>query len=514
MIIPSPLEAGESVSEGYDLVISGAKIIDGSGGASFHADVGIQNGRIAKIGNLGNARPVERIDATGHVLTPGFVDIHNHADEDIEDLPVAQNYMQQGVTTIVGGHCGTSSYPIGKKLRAIERIGLGINFGLMIGQGTIRTQVMGMQDRPPRAEEMKKMKTLVREAMEEGAFGISTGLYYAPGAYSTTEELIELVRVIAPYGGIYVSHIRDESDYTVGLLAAVKEAIEIGDKGKVPVQISHLKALGKSVWGRSAEILQLVEAARDRGIDIAFDQYPYSASGTTLAGALVPRWAQEGGEGKLRERLLEPSTRAKIRLEMRASMDKRGGPEKLFVASFPGNPKIEGQHLQKIGEREEVEPVDAAIQILLSGGADVISFNMVEEDVIRIMQSPFGMFASDGSLVQFGKGVPHPRYYGTFPRVLGKYVREDGILTLEEAVRKMTSAPAHRIGLVDRGLIREGMMADITIFNPDTVQDRATFENPHQYSDGIDYVIVNGQVAISRGQWTGIRAGKVLYRRR
>jgi N-acyl-D-aspartate/D-glutamate deacylase len=354
------------------------------------------------------------------------------------------------------------------------------------------------------------MKEWVAKAMEQGAVGLSTGLYYAPGSYARTEEIIELAKVVVPYGGIYTSHIRDESDYNIGLVAAVREAIEIGEKAGIPVQISHLKALGKPVWGKSVEILNLVKTARARGVDVTFDQYPYVASETSLKGALVPGWAQAGGDHKMKERLLDPATRPKVREGMLVSLDKRGGPEKLFIATFAPDPKIEGKHLVEIGKIKGMEPVDAAIEILISGDASVVSFNMLDEDLIRLMQSPIGMVASDGSLVEFGKGVPHPRYYGTFPRVLSKYVREDGVLTLEEAVRKMTSAPANRIGLVDRGLIKEGMIADITIFNPDTVKDRATFEKPHQYPSGIDYVIVKGQLAISNGAWTGIKAGQVL----
>jgi dihydroorotase/N-acyl-D-amino-acid deacylase len=297
-------------------------------------------------------------------------------------------------------------------------------------------------------------------------------------------------------------------------VAAIKEAIEIGEKANIPVEIAHLKALGKPVWGKSVEILNLVKQARARGVDVTFDQYPYVASETSLMGSIVPRWAVAGGEAKMKERFLDPPTKEKIKKEMLVSIDKRGGPEKLFIATFRPDTNLEGKNLAEIGKIKGKEPIDVAIELLLAGGADVVSFNMLEEDLIRIMRSSFGLVASDGSLVEFGKGVPHPRYYGTFPRVLGKYVREEGVLSLEEAVRKMSSAPANRVGLGDRGLIREGMIADITVFNPATVMDQATFEKPHQYPVGIDYVIVNGQLALSKGEWTGVRAGKVLYRQK
>jgi N-acyl-D-amino-acid deacylase len=501
-----------SAQEFYDIVIEGGRIVDGTGNPWYYGHVGIQNGRIAKIGDVREARAGKRLNAANRVVAPGFVDIHNHTDTDIEKLPLAQNYMQQGVTTIVGGNCGDSLYPVGEKMAVLERLGMGINFALLVGQATIRKHVIGMADRAPTTDELKKMKALVAKAMGEGAIGISTGLYYAPGSYSKTDEVIELAKVAAQYGGIYASHIRDESDYSIGLVAAVKEAIEIGEKANIPVEISHFKALGKPVWGKSVEILDLVKQARARGIDVTFDQYPYVASATSLMGSIVPRWAVAGGEAKMRERLLDPPIREKIKKEMLVSIDKRGGPEKLFIATFQPDTGLERKHLAEIGKTKGKEPVDAAIDILLAGGAEVVSFNMLEEDLIRIMRSPFGFVASDGSLVQFGRGVPHPRYYGTFPRVLGKYVREQGVLSLEEAVRKMSSAPAKRMGLVDRGLIREGMIADITVFNPATIMDKATFEKPHQYPVGIDYVIVNGQLALSKGEWTGARAGKVLYR--
>jgi N-acyl-D-amino-acid deacylase len=501
-----------STGDPYDILIDGGTIVDGTGNPSYRGDVGIQSERIAKVGDLRDARAAVRIKAAGRVVAPGFVDIHNHADEDIEKLPVAQNYVQQGVTTLVGGNCGDSIFPVGEKLAHLEPLGLGVNFGLLAGHATIRKQVMGMTDSPPTADELKKMKDLLARAMEQGALGISTGLYYAPGSYSQTDELIELASVVAQHGGIYASHIRDESDYSIGLVASVKEAIEIAVKAKIPIQIAHLKLLGKPVWGKSTEILDLITQARANGVDVAFDQYPYGASATTLVGATVPRWAEVGGEARMLERLRDPAMRQKIRDGMMVSIDKRGGPEKLFITQFASDTNLEGKNLAEIGEMKGKKPVDAAIDLLLAGGGHVASFSMLQDDLIRIMRSPLGIVASDGRLVEFGQGVPHPRSYGTFPRVLGKYVRDERVLSLEEAVRKMTSAPAKRVGLRDRGVIRVGMVADITIFNAATVMDKATFEKPHQYPVGIDHVIVNGQLVSSNGQWTGVRAGRVLYR--
>ena len=496
----------------YDVVIAGGRIVDGTGNPWYRGDVGIRNGRIDAIGDLGKAQAARRIDATGMVVAPGFIDIHTHADEGIGKFPAARNYLQQGVTTVVGGNCGGSIYPVGEKLAALEKTGLGLNFALLVGQGTIREQVLGMEGRAPTADELARMEGLVARAMEQGAVGLSSGLYYAPGSYSSTEEVIALAKVAARYGGIYTSHIRDESDYTVGLVAAVKEAIEIGEKAGLPVQISHLKALGKPVWGKSAEILGLIDAARARGVDVAFDQYPYAASGVGLIGAAVPRWAQEGGDVKMKERLSDPASRERVLKEMASSIDKRGGPEKQFVAVCAGDSSLEGKSLAEIGRIKGKDPMEASLDLLLAGRVTLVSFNMLDDDLIRIIRSPTGIVGSDGSIVEFGKGVPHPRYYGTFPRVLGKYVREEKVLSLEEAVRKMSSAPAARIGLTDRGLLKAGMAADVTLFNPSTVADTATFQNPHQYPVGIEAVIVNGQIAIQEGKYLGTRAGRVLYR--
>ena len=496
----------------YDVVIAGGRIVDGTGNPWYRGDVGIRNGRIDAIGDLGKAQAARRIDATGMVVAPGFIDIHTHADEGIGKFPAARNYLQQGVTTVVGGNCGGSIYPVGEKLAALEKTGLGLNFALLVGQGTIREQVLGMEGRAPTADELARMEGLVARAMEQGAVGLSSGLYYAPGSYSSTEEVIALAKVAARYGGIYTSHIRDESDYTVGLVAAVKEAIEIGEKAGLPVQISHLKALGKPVWGKSAEILGLIDAARARGVDVAFDQYPYAASGVGLIGAAIPRWAQEGGDAKMKERLSDPTSRERVLKEMASSIDKRGGPEKQFVAVCAGDSSLEGKSLAEIGRIKGKDPMEASLDLLLAGRVTLVSFNMLDDDLIRIIRSPTGIVGSDGSIVEFGKGVPHPRYYGTFPRVLGKYVREEKVLSLEEAVRKMSSAPAARIGLTDRGLLKAGMAADVTLFNPSTVADTATFQNPHQYPAGIEAVIVNGQIAIQEGKYLGTRAGRVLYR--
>jgi N-acyl-D-amino-acid deacylase len=495
----------------YDIIIEHGMIVGGTGISRCPGDLGIHAGHLTGIGDLRDVPATRRIDAQGLIVAPGFIDIHTHADERIEKFPLARNYMHQGVTTIVGGQCGESIYPIGERLASLEKVGLGVNFAMLVGHSTIRKQVMGRVNRSPTGDEMGEMKALLALAMEQGAFGISTGLYYAPGSYSETEEVIELARTAARYGGLYASHIRDEGDFGIGLVSAVKEAIEIGEAAKIPVQISHLKTLGRGVWRKSTEILDLIEEARARGVDVTFDQYPYVASETSLIGAVVPGWAQAGDESRLKEGLMDPSTREKIRDEMVLSIEKRGGSERLFIARFNPDASLEGKNLEEIGRMMAKAPVDAAIEMLLAGEAEVISFNMSEEDLIRIMRSPVGMVASDSGLAGPGQRARHPRYYGTFPRVLGSYVRDKGVLTLEEAIRKMTSGPARRLGLPDRGVIGNGMVADITIFDPETVADRASFEDPSLSPEGIEYVIVDGQVTLSEGQWTGAHAGKVLY---
>ena len=496
----------------YDVVVAGGRIVDGTGNPWYRGDVGIRNGRIDAIGDLGKAQAARRIDATGMVVAPGFIDIHTHADEGIEKFPAARNYLQQGVTTVVGGNCGGSIYPVGEKLAALEKTGLGLNFALLVGQGTIREQVLGMEGRPPTADELARMEGLVARAMEQGAVGLSTGLYYAPGSYSSTEEVVALSKVAARYGGIYTSHIRDESDYTVGLVAAVKEAIEIGEKAGLPVQVSHLKALGKPAWGKSAEILGLIDAARARGVDVAFDQYPYAASGVGLIGAAIPRWAQEGGDAKMKERLSDPASRERVLKEMASSIDKRGGPEKQFIAVCAGDSSLEGE---KPGRDRQDQEQGSHGGIPRSAPGRPRHPRLVQH--ARRRPDPHHAVAhGDRRIGRQHCGVRQGRAPSAILRHLppgAGQVRPGGKGPVTGGGRqKMSSAPAARIGLTDRGLLKAGMAADVTLFNPSTVADTATFQNPHQYPAGIEAVIVNGQIAILGGEYLETRAGRVLYR--
>ena len=501
--------------EQFDLLIRGARVIDGSGNPWVHADVAVRGDRIARIGPLREASADRIIDAEGLVAAPGFIDPHTHAIRGIFDVPTADNYLLQGVTTVTEGNDGSSPWPIAEHLARVTQTRISPNWGVFAGQGTIRRVVMGNDDRDPSRDELERMQELVGEAMEEGAFGLSTGLFYVPGSFTSTDEVIELSAVAARHGGIYISHMRDEA---LGLLDSVRETIRIGQEAGIPVQMTHHKAVSRDMWGRSADSLALVDAARARGVDITIDQYPYTASQTGIT-AVVPQWAQAGGTEELIERLRDPETRRRIREEIvyRIEHDRGGGdPANIVIGLCEWNRSLEGQSLADILGERGVEATlanaaDLVMEIVERGGARAIYHAMDEGDVERIMQHPATAIGSDGGVSVFGVSVPHPREYGTFARVLGRYVRERGVLTLEEAVRKMSGATAQRLGLQDRGLLREGFFADITVFDPDRVIDRATFAEPHQYAEGIQYVLVNGTLVVDGGEHTGARPGRVLY---
>lgn len=495
---------------GYDLVIKNARIVDGTGGPWRRGDVALKDGRISFIGKVDSALAGESIDACDRVLAPGFIDIHTHADREAVKLHLMENYLQQGVTTLLGGNCGFSMFPIAEHLKEMSDLPLTINYGLFVGHGSLREAAMGLGMRPPSSLELIEMTRLAGQAMQDGAFGMSIGLYYAPGSFAELREVVTVAREIGKHGGIITIHLRDESNYNIGLVEAVNEAINIAREARVPVQISHLKCLGRPVWGKSQEILSIIADARAQGLDVAFDQYPYEASGTAITGAIIPRWAQDGGDDELAGRLRDPEMRQRIRAEMLENIERRGGPASLVIALYPPDPKLNGKNLAEAGLVHGMEPVDAAIEMQIKGGASLVSFNMIDDDINTIMCHPTGMFVSDGSLVPYGEGVPHPRYYGTFPRVLGRYVREKQILSLEEAIRKMTSAPAGRVGLTDRGVIATGMVADLVLFDPETIADLSTFDAPHNYNSGIDLVIVNGKIAMNASGMTENRAGRVL----
>jgi len=499
----------------YDLVITGGKIVDGSGDPWFYGDIGIQGDTITAIGKLDPASATRHLDAKGLIVAPGFIDIHTHARRGIVLDPAAQNYTRQGVTTVMEGPDGSAPLPIAKFLADIGALRLGPNFGTFAGQGTIREQVMGLVNRPATPAEIEKMRQITRQAMLDGAFGVTTGLFYVPGNFSSTEEVIELEKVVGAMGGMHHSHQRDDS---AKVLDSVRETIRIGEEGGLPTQITHHKIIGKDNWGLSKETLRLVEEARARGVDVTIDQYPYTASSTGTA-ALIPQWAQEGGQKALVERLDAPEQRAKIKAMVieNIKFDRGGGdPKNVVLANCNFDKTLAGKHLAEITQAHGRDvTLDNAAETLLelqhSGGCQAVYHAISEEDVERILKYPFTMVGSDGEVPQFGVGAPHPRSYGTFARILARYVRERHIITLEDAVHKMSGLPAQRLKLYDRGLIRPGMKADIAVFDPNTVADLATFEKPHQYAIGFKHVLVNGKPLIADGALTSERSGRILY---
>jgi N-acyl-D-aspartate/D-glutamate deacylase len=500
--------------ETFDLVIKGGKVIDGCGNPWFRADIAIIGDRIVKIGYISASNADNVINATDMIITPGFIDIHTHCDRGLLDIPTADNYLRQGVTTVIGGNCGGSQWPIGKFLNDLKKQGISLNFATLVGHNTIRREVMRMENREPTPQELKRMKDMVSQAMRRGAIGISTGLKYLPGAYSKTEEVIELAKVAASYGGLYATHMRDEGK---DIIESIKETIRIGREANIQVQISHHKIINPQREGMSNETLNLIQQARNEGIEITLDQYPYSATSTGIS-VLFPPWCMEGGKDKFVQRLQQPETRKKIEEEIVNNIlyDRGGGdPQNIVISSCEFNPSLEGKSLAQILEDRGEEPTaenaaDLAIELQLQGGANALYHCLQNDDIRHIMASPLVMVASDGGICQSDVGMPHPRNYGTFPRSLSFYVRQEGVLSLENAIRKMTSLPAQTLKLNKRGKLIEGFYADITIFDYDKVKDTATWQNPHQYPIGIEWVIVNGKIVVSKGKHYGIFPGQVL----
>ena len=499
----------------YDVLVTGAKLIDGSGSAWFYGDIGIRGDTIAAIGLLGSATATTRIDGRGMVAAPGFIDIHSHGRRGIFTVPTAENYLREGVTTLVEGPDGNSPVPITPLLEHVSKTRVSINFATMVGQGSIRDKVIGPLDRKATAEEIAKMKDLAAQGMRDGAFGLSTGLFYVPGTFTPTEEVIELAKVVGRMGGIHVSHMRDEAAH---VLDSVRETIRIGEEGGLPTQITHHKIIGKANWGQSVETLRLVEEARARGVDVTIDAYPYTASSTGIS-ALFPAWSLEGGRKSLLERLSAPLERARIKATIAENIkvDRGGGdPKNIAIANCSFDRSLAGKNLAEITRARGVEPTfenaaDTAIELQTKGNCSAVYHAISEEDVVRILRSPYTMIASDGEIPVFGQAAPHPRSYGTFARVLGVYVREKKILTLEDGVRRMSGYPAERLKLWDRGLLRPGMKADVVVFDPEKIADKAEFERPHQYSVGVRDVVVNGKLVLHNDAVTTERPGRVLY---
>ena len=496
----------------FDLIVRGGTVVDGSGRPGVRADVGVRDGRVAAIGELGGRAARETIDASGLVVAPGFIDVHTHAD-DVAETPRAESFVRMGVTSIVAGNCGSSALDVGAVLAHVREVGVSVNFATLVGHNTVRSAVLGSEDRPPNASELTKLRALVWKGMADGAVGFSTGLQYVPGVYATSFEIITLARVAADAGGIYASHMRNEG---TSIEAAVDETIRVGRAAGCPVEISHLKIDSPSRWGRAAQVLALIDQARERGEDVSADQYAYTAGASGL-GIRFPAWALEGGMGRIRQRLDDPETWARMKTEMRELIAERGFEDLSFavVASYREDPSLDGLSMKQVamrllGDDSPDAQLEAARAMLRNGGAQMVYHFMSEGDLEAFMKHPQVAVASDASINTPGQGMPHPRGYGNNARVLGEYVRRRGVIPLEEAVRKMTSLPARHFRLAGRGLVAEGYAADLTIFDPARVDGPATYEAPHAYATGIPFVVVNGVVVVRDGEHTGARPGQIM----
>ena len=493
-----------------DLLILHGTIVDGSGKKPRRADVGIRGDRIVFVGDArkANLQAVRTIEAAGLIVAPGFIDPHTHTLADLTNDQTKSNqaYLLQGVTTVITGNDGGSVLNVGELLAKWDQQGIGTNAALFAGFGTIRGKVLGATDAQPTAAQLEEEKKYVASAMDEGAFGLSTGLYYAPQSYSKTEEVIELAKVAAAKGGVYDTHMRDEGSYSIGLLGSINETIRIGREAKIPVHISHIKALGPDVWGQSKPAIDLMKHARAEGVNITACQYPYVASGSSLTASLVPRWAEVGGRSELLQRIGDAQTNQRLLAEMRENLKRRGGADSLLITDARDR-KLVGKRLSDIAKEMNTSPVEAALDIIKNvGGAGVASFNMNEKDIRRFMKDKFVMTCSDGS-------TGHPRKFGTYPRKLREYVFTNKIISLPFAVRNSSALVAETFRIPERGLIREGYFADVIVFDPKTVSDRSTYEQPELLGVGMNFVIVNGKIAVENSTFTGALAGRALRKR-
>jgi len=504
---------GNAFAQQYDVLIVNGKIIDGTGNSWFYSDVAIKDGKIAYVGKTNNVTAAKVINAKGLIIAPGFIDVHAHIEGGVFENPSAGNYIYDGVTTVVTGNCGGSAEDLKNFFWRLDSMKTSINVASLVGHNTVRRLAMGLDNRLATPDEQKKMEELVSQAMKDGAVGLSTGLIYLPGMYSNTEEVIGLAKTAASYNGIYASHIRNEEN---GVKDAINEAINIGKQANIPVQISHFKVSGPANWGRSKETLPMIDAARKEGYDVTIDQYPYAASSTNL-GIRLPDWVMAGGSDSMKKRINDPSMHKRIikeMLEMQAKY-KYKNYSYAYVAYHNADTTYNGKNISEINKLKGRKPkmkfeAETILDMMVAGGAQMVYHSMNEDDVRYFIKYPFNMIGADGGVVVYGRGMPHPRAYGTNARVLAKYVRDEKLVSLEEMIRRMTSLAAQKFQLKDRGLIKEGMAADIVIFDLDEVTDKATFEQPHQFSAGFHYVLVNGQLVIENGKQTGTRSGMTL----
>ncbi len=496
--------------QSFDILIRNARVLDGSGNPWIAADVGIRGDRIAAVGRLSGATAKREIDANGLTLAPGFIDVHSHAADGLAgSMHYAQPLLAQGITTVLINPDGAGPTDLSQQRTQLLSRGIGVYVGQFVPHGSIRRAVLGMEDRAPRPDELTRMAALAREGMKAGAIGLSTGLYYAPASYATTDEVIALARVVAEFGGAYSSHIRDEADYSIGLLSAVDEVIRIAEQARIVGVVSHMKALGPAQWGLSSVLTAKIEQARQRGVQVFADQYPYEASGTGLSAALVPRWADVGGRAEFLKRLTGVE-RPRLLAEIEKNIARRGGAATLVVSGYAPDPALDGRSLADIAAERRVAPVELVAALLERGDGGLVSFNMSERDIAHIMRQPWTMTCSDGDLTAPGAGKPHPRGYGAFARKLAVYVRERRVVDLAAAVRSMTSLPSQVFGLAGRGSIRAGAFADLVVFDPARVVDKATYTSPQEKADGMVYVLVNGSIAIDNGTFTNAIAGRAV----
>ena len=499
-----------SAQERYDVILRNGRVLDGSGNPWFRADVALRSDRIVAVGDLDGAQAEREIDAAGLYVAPGFIDSHSHAAGRLisEEESEGRLLLAQGVTTVLINPDGGGAADLVAQRAALLEHGLGVNVAQLAAHGAIRYTVMGMDDRLATEAELDSMRALVRGAMEAGAFGLSTGPFYAPGSYSDTHELVELATVVSAYGGAYTSHIRDESNYTIGLVAAVDEVIQVAREAGLPAVVTHIKALGPPVWGYAQAVVERIARARDEGLQVYADQYPYLASSTGLGAALLPRWAQAGGRDSLTARFDDPAVMPHIRAAMVENLARRGGADRIQFRHFPPDSSVLGRTLSEVADASDTHPIDAAVAMLRQGNASIISFNMNERDVETFMRQPWTMTSSDGG----SQGFPHPRTFGAFPRKIRTYVLDEQVVDLAAALRSMTSLPAQVFQIHSRGVIRPGAYADLVVFDLEKLRDRATFTDPIQLAEGMVYLFVNGKAAISDGQFTGSLNGRVLRR--
>ncbi len=502
--------SSQSAQPRFDVLIRRGHVMDGTGTPATIADIGIRDGRIVAVGQLGDAAAVRVLDAAGLTVTPGFIDVHSHASTGLAGaLKEGRQLLAQGITTVALNPDGGGPVDIKTQRATYERQHVGINVMLYVPHGSIRREVLGMADRAPTAAELDRMIALVRTGMTDGAIGLSSGLYYAPGSYAQLDEVIAMAKAAGEAGGVYESHIRDEADYNIGVVAAVDEVIRVSEEGHLPGIVAHMKALGPATWGTSKTLVEHIQQARDRGVNVWADQYPYDASGTGIVGALIPRWAEVGGRQEMLKRI-DGRDRSRLLADIRKNFERRGGPEKLVISFYKPNPSLEGKSAADVAKAMKRPPEEAVLDLLVKGDASLVSFNMSESDIELIMRQPFTMTCTDGDLVEFGNGKPHPRGNGAFARKIRVYVNERHVIDLPFAIRSMTSLPASVFGLKDRGVLRPGAWADVLIMDPAKVRDAATYTEPHQLSEGIQYAIVNGVIEKDADAWSGKLAGKVL----